>query len=147
MTEPKWREAWELKMFGYVNATRAMLEKMYARKKGVVVNIIGPGRRELQLRLRRRHHRQRGLMAFTRAVGSKSVDQGVRGGGDQSAGTRTDRMTTLLRSQAEQKWGDPERWPELTTHMPFGRPAEPTRSPTWRCSWRRTAPATSAAWS
>ena len=41
MTEAKWREAWELKMFGYVNATRAMLEKMYARKKGAVVNIIG----------------------------------------------------------------------------------------------------------
>ena len=41
MTEPKWREAWELKVFGYINATRAMLEKMYARKKGAVVNIIG----------------------------------------------------------------------------------------------------------
>ena len=41
MTEEKWRESWELKMFGYVNATRAMLEKMYARKKGAVVNIIG----------------------------------------------------------------------------------------------------------
>lgn len=34
MTEPKWREAWDLKVFGYVNATRAMLEKMYARKIG-----------------------------------------------------------------------------------------------------------------
>jgi NAD(P)-dependent dehydrogenase (short-subunit alcohol dehydrogenase family) len=22
-------------------------------------------------------------------------------------------------------WGDPERWPELTKHMPFGRAAEP----------------------
>jgi 3-oxoacyl-[acyl-carrier protein] reductase len=40
-------------------------------------------------------------------------------------GTRTDRMTTLLRSQAQQQFGDPERWSELTKHMPFGRPAEP----------------------
>src|SRR6059036_1526704 len=24
MTEPKWREAWDLKVFGYINATRAM---------------------------------------------------------------------------------------------------------------------------
>ena len=40
-------------------------------------------------------------------------------------GTRTDRMTTLLRSEAQQKLGDPERWPELTKHLPFGRPAEP----------------------
>ena len=41
LTEPTWREAWDLKVFGYINATRAMLEKMYARKKGVVVNVIG----------------------------------------------------------------------------------------------------------
>ena len=40
-------------------------------------------------------------------------------------GTRTDRMTTLLRSEAQQKLGDAERWPELTKHLPFGRPAEP----------------------
>jgi len=31
----------------------------------------------------------------------------------------------LLRGQAEQQFGDPERWPELTRHMPFGRAAEP----------------------
>ena len=41
MNETRWREAWDLKVFGYVNATRAMLEKMYARNKGVVVNVIG----------------------------------------------------------------------------------------------------------
>jgi NAD(P)-dependent dehydrogenase (short-subunit alcohol dehydrogenase family) len=64
-------------------------------------------------------------MAFTRAVGSRSVDHGVRVVAINPPGTRTDRMTTLLRSQAEQKWGDPERWRELTTHLPFGRPAEP----------------------
>ena len=64
-------------------------------------------------------------MAFTRAVGSKSVDHGVRVVAINPPATRTDRMTTLLRGQAEQKLGDPERWPELTKHMPFGRAAEP----------------------
>ena len=34
-------------------------------------------------------------------------------------------FSRLLRSQAQQQWGDPERWPELTKHMQFGRPAEP----------------------
>jgi 3-oxoacyl-[acyl-carrier protein] reductase len=58
MTEPKWREAWDLKVFGYMNATRAMLEKMYARKEGRGGERDRPGRRELQLRLRRRHDGQ-----------------------------------------------------------------------------------------
>ena len=80
------------------------------------------------------HHRKRklqfttgsaSLMAFTRAVGSKSVDHGVRVVAINPPATRTDRMLTLLRGQAEQKFGDPERWPELTKHMPFGRAAEP----------------------
>jgi len=125
MTEAKWREAWELKMFGYVNATRAMLEKMYARKNGVVVNIIGLAGESFNYDYVAGTTANAALMAFTRAVGSKSVDHGVRVVAINPPGTRTDRMTTLLRSQAEQKWGDPERWPELTTHMPFGRPAEP----------------------
>ena len=125
MTESKWREAWELKMFGYVNATRAMLEKMYARKKGVVVNIIGLAGENHNYDYVAGTTANAGLMAFTRAVGSKSVDHGVRVVAINPPGTRTDRMTTLLRSQAQQQWGDPERWPELTKHMPFGRPAEP----------------------
>ena len=125
MTEPKWREAWELKVFGYINATRAMLEKMYARRKGAVINIIGLAGESYNYDYVTGTVGNASLMAFTRAVGSKSVDHGVRVVAINPPGTRTDRMTTLLRSQAEQKWGDPERWRELTTHMPFGRPAEP----------------------
>ena len=78
MTEPKWREAWELKVFGYINATRAMLEKMYARKKGVVVNIIGLAGESFNYDYVAGTMANAGLMAFTRAVGSKSVDHGVR---------------------------------------------------------------------
>ena len=125
MTEPKWREAWELKMFGYVNATRAMLEKMYARKSGVVVNVIGLAGEVFNYDYVAGTTANAGLMAFTRAVGSRSVEHGVRVVAINPPATRTDRMLTLLRGQAEQKWGDPERWPELTRHLPFGRAAEP----------------------
>jgi 3-oxoacyl-[acyl-carrier protein] reductase len=125
MTEPKWREAWDLKVFGYINATRAMLEKMYARRKGVVVNVIGLAGEAYNYDYLAGTMGNAGLMAFTRAVGSKSVDHGVRVVAINPPATRTDRMLTLLRGQAEQKFGDPERWKELTAHMPFGRPAEP----------------------
>jgi NAD(P)-dependent dehydrogenase (short-subunit alcohol dehydrogenase family) len=125
MTEAKWRESWELKVFGYINATRAMLEKMYARNKGAVVNIIGLAGESYNYDYVAGTMGNAGLMAFTRAVGSRSVDHGVRVVAINPPATRTDRMLTLLRHQAEQKWGDAERWPELTSHMPFGRAAEP----------------------
>lgn len=125
MTESKWREAWDLKVFGYINATRAMLEKMYARKAGVVVNVIGLAGESFNYDYVAGTMGNAGIMAFTRAVGSKSVDHGVRVVGINPPATRTDRMLTRLREQAEKKFGDPERWAELTRHMPFGRAAEP----------------------
>ena len=85
MTEEKWRESWELKMFGYVNATRAMLEKMYARKKGAVVNIIRLAGESFNYDYVAGTTANAGLMAFTRAVGSRSVDHGA-GEGHQPAG-------------------------------------------------------------
>ena len=39
--EPLWREAWNLKVFGYVNTCHAAYESMKARGKGVIVNVIG----------------------------------------------------------------------------------------------------------
>ena len=39
--EPRWREAWDLKVFGYINTCRAMLDIMKARGHGVIVNVIG----------------------------------------------------------------------------------------------------------
>src|SRR5687767_1971304 len=39
--EAKWRHAWELKVFGYVNLTRELFTRMKARKSGVIVNVIG----------------------------------------------------------------------------------------------------------
>jgi len=125
LTEPRWREAWDLKVFGYINATRAMLEKMYARKAGVVVNVIGLAGESYNYDYVAGTMGNAGIMAFTRAVGSKSVDHGVRVVGINPPATRTDRMLTRLREQAEKKFGDPERWAELTKHMPFGRAAEP----------------------
>ncbi|TWT15076.1 SDR family oxidoreductase [Reyranella sp. CPCC 100927] len=126
MDEAKWRAAWDLKVFGYINTTRAMLEKMYARKRGVIVNIIGLAGEMPMYDYVTGSMGNASLMQFTRAVGSKSVDHGVRVVAINPPSTRTDRMTTLMRSQAQKELGDPERWPELTRHLPFGRPCEPS---------------------
>ena len=39
--EATWRHAWELKVFGYINITRAIYAQMKARGHGVIVNDIG----------------------------------------------------------------------------------------------------------
>src|SRR6478752_4261913 len=39
--EATWRHAWELKVFGYINLTRAVYAQMKARGGGVIVNDIG----------------------------------------------------------------------------------------------------------
>ncbi len=126
MDDAKWRAAWELKVFGYINMTRAMLEKMYARKSGVVVNVIGLAGEMPTYDYVTGSMGNASLMQFTRTVGSKSVDHGVRVVAINPPLTRTDRMVALLRTQAGKDLGDPERWSELTRHLPFGRPCEPS---------------------
>src|SRR5712692_5070761 len=39
--EQRWREAWDLKVFGYINMTRRFYALMAARRSGVIINIIG----------------------------------------------------------------------------------------------------------
>src|SRR5688572_17066916 len=39
--EARWREAWELKVFGYINLTREIYRRMSARGAGVIVNVVG----------------------------------------------------------------------------------------------------------
>ena len=39
--EGRWREAWDLKVFGYINTTRQFYRRMRERGHGVIVNVIG----------------------------------------------------------------------------------------------------------
>ncbi len=52
--EARWREAWDLKVFGYINMTRRFYALMRERKQGVIINILGCGRRKPGFRLYRR---------------------------------------------------------------------------------------------
>ena len=39
--EKRWRESWDLKVFGYINLTRAMYRHMKGRPPKVIMNVIG----------------------------------------------------------------------------------------------------------
>ncbi|MCW6511449.1 short-chain dehydrogenase/reductase [Lichenifustis flavocetrariae] len=78
LDEKSWRAAWDLKVFGYVNMTRAFLGLMQQRGHGVILNIIGLAGERPDAGFVAGTAGNAALMAFTRAVGSTSLDHGVR---------------------------------------------------------------------
>lgn len=121
----RWEEAWRLKVFGYIHLTQLYLPAMEARGAGVIVNIIGMAGRAPRADYICGAAGNAALIAFTNALGARSVDKGVRVVGINPAGTRTERYETLAKGRAKSRFGDESRWRELLTNLPFGRPAEP----------------------
>jgi 3-oxoacyl-[acyl-carrier protein] reductase len=123
--DARWRQSWELKLFGYINLIRAVLPQMQARGSGVIANIIGMAGAAPRADYICGSTANAALMAFTQAVGASSPRHGVRVFGINPSPTRSDRIEGLLRTQAASKLGDAERWMELTLKLPFGRMTEP----------------------
>jgi 3-oxoacyl-[acyl-carrier protein] reductase len=126
VSDDKWRQAWELKLFGYINLIRAVLPVMEQRGSGVISNIIGMAGAVPRAEYICGSTANAALMAFTQAVGGTSPRKGVRVFGINPSPTRSDRMEGMLRLQATKKLGDENRWLELTAGLPFGRMTEPT---------------------
>lgn len=125
MDDSQWRKSWELKVFGYIHLMRSALAAMETRGSGVIANVIGMAGVSPRDEYIAGSSANAALIAMTQGIGAASVRHGVRVFGVNPSATRSDRMETMLRSQAERKWGDPERWKELTVGMPFGRLMEP----------------------
>jgi 3-oxoacyl-[acyl-carrier protein] reductase len=123
--QARWRDAWELKVFGYIGMTRAFHARMAARRKGVIVNVIGAAGERVSASYVAGSTANAGLMAFTRALGAASPSQGVRVVGINPGPVSTGRLETLQRGRAKSLLGDPERWREMLADLPFGRAATP----------------------
>jgi NAD(P)-dependent dehydrogenase (short-subunit alcohol dehydrogenase family) len=122
--EARWRAAWDLKVFGYINMTRAFLARMEARRRGAIVNVIGLAGEKPDHGYVAGTAGNASLMAFTRAVGSRSLDKGVRVVAVNPGPVKTDRIITLWRTKAERELGDAERWTDYAGTLPLGRAAE-----------------------
>ena len=121
--EPTWRAAWDLKVFGYIGLTRLYLQKMKARRSGVIINIIGAGGERLDYDYIAGAAGNAGLMALTRALGGTSPEFGVRVIGVNPGPVATDRLEVLGRKRAATLYGNADRWRETFANMPFGRAA------------------------
>jgi NAD(P)-dependent dehydrogenase (short-subunit alcohol dehydrogenase family) len=118
-----WRAGWDLKVFGYVGLTRHYLAKMKARKRGVIINIIGAaGERPIPAYVAGSMGNA-GLMSMTLALGAASPEYGVRVLGVNPGPVATDRVVKISRKRAKAMLGDEDRYPELLKKNPFGRPA------------------------
>jgi len=123
--EDTWRRAWDLKMFGYVNLTRAVYAAMKKKRSGVIVNILGNAGERLNPAYIAGSTANAGLMAFTRTLGGASHADGIRVLGINPGPVATDRLISLNKQVAQTKLGDASRYQELFKEMSFGRPATP----------------------
>jgi NAD(P)-dependent dehydrogenase (short-subunit alcohol dehydrogenase family) len=111
--EAKWRHAWELKVFGFINLARELYARMKARRSGVIVHVIGMAGETHPFEYICGAVGNAGLAAFTTALGKGSREHGVRVVGVHPPATRTGRIETLMRASARAKFGDESRYKEL----------------------------------
>jgi 3-oxoacyl-[acyl-carrier protein] reductase len=125
INEKRWREAWDVKVFGYVNMTRRFYALMAARKRGTIVNIIGAAGQNPDSEYIAGSSGNASLMAFTRAMGGTAPRDGLRVVGINPGPVMTERLITLMKTRAQTQYGDPEKWQEYMRPMAFGRAATP----------------------
>ncbi|HYC46412.1 MAG TPA: SDR family NAD(P)-dependent oxidoreductase, partial [Burkholderiales bacterium] len=65
LEEDRWRKAWDLKVFGYINLTREIYRVMREKRRGVIVNVIGVSGERLRQDYIAGSTGNAALMAFT----------------------------------------------------------------------------------
>jgi NAD(P)-dependent dehydrogenase (short-subunit alcohol dehydrogenase family) len=121
--EERFRAAFDLKVFGYINLCREFYRQMKARGKGVIINILGNGGEAPDAGYIAGAACNASLMAFTRALGGQSDRDGVRVVGVNPGPVATERLVGLMKTEAKRKFDDESRWQELAKGFPFGRAA------------------------
>ncbi len=121
--EIAWRRGWELKVLGYINLCRLTYPIMKTEGGGVIINNIGNAGEVFDSRYIAGTSGNASLMAFTRALGGRSLDDKIRVVGINPGPVNTERIYALLRNRAKTQLGDEKRYAELLKHYPLGRPA------------------------
>ena len=117
------RTGFDLKVFGYIALTRLFYPRMKAAGGGVVINVIGNSGENWDASYFAGSTGNAALMAFSKAIGGRSLDDGIRVVGINPGPVATDRMLKIMRTKATDMLGDAERWEELFDRYPGKRPA------------------------
>ena len=116
-----WRAGWELKVFGYINMCRSFYKHMANRGHGVIINNIGNSGENPDIDYIAGSSGNASLMAFSLALGGRSMDHGVRVVAVNPGPIDTGRMEKMLKQRAKSMLGDEGRWQELLARFPGGR--------------------------
>lgn len=123
--EARWRSAWDLKVFGYINMCRRFYSEMKMRGRGVIINILGMAGEKMDATYIAGSTGNAGLMAFTKALGGAAPADGLRVVGINPGAIATDRLVTMMKKRAQDRLGDAARWQELMKPLPYGRAGMP----------------------
>lgn len=118
--DARWRQGWDLKVFGYIGLCRALYPQL-KRSRGVIVNVVGGVRNDPNFIVGATGGAA--LSAFTIALGKAAASDGMRIVSIHPGQVATERGEKFLRARAKVEWGDESRWQEYYRHLPFGRPA------------------------
>lgn len=118
------RRGFALKVLGYMELTQYVYARMKRIGHGVIVNDIGNSGENWDANYIAGSTGNAAVMAFTRALGGVSLDDGIRVVGVNPGPVSTDRMVKLMKRRAVDNFGDESRWKELFVQYPGGRPAE-----------------------
>jgi len=123
LTMDRWREGWQLKVFGFIHLCKLYLSTMKERQAGTIVNIIGMAGRTCTPDYICGAAGNAALIGFTNALGAETPDYNVRVFGINPSPTLTDRIITLSKARAKINLGDEDRWEEMLDpgNFPFGR--------------------------
>jgi 3-oxoacyl-[acyl-carrier protein] reductase len=119
--EARWREAWDLKVYGYINMCRRFYAQMKQRGRGVIINILGMAGERMDAGYIAGSTGNAGLMAFTKTLGGAASSDNLRVVGINPGAIATDRLVTIMKKRAQDRLGDESRWEELMKPLPFER--------------------------
>jgi 3-oxoacyl-[acyl-carrier protein] reductase len=125
VTEDRWRAAWDLKVYGYINMCRRFYAEMKRRGRGVIINILGMAGERVDAGYVAGSTGNAGLMAFTKTIGGAASADNLRVVGINPGAIATDRLVTVMKKRALDRLGDENRWEELMKPLPFGRAGTP----------------------
>lgn len=112
------RDGFEGKVMSTIMLCKALYPSMMARKTGVMINIIGIAGEKLNPNSIGTSVANAALIAFTKAFGAESVDNGVRVVGINPGLIHTPRTENLLNPKTEV---DRQAYARLMANLPYGR--------------------------
>ncbi|GJD50572.1 NADPH-dependent reductase BacG [Methylobacterium crusticola] len=122
LDEEAWRRGFDLKVFGYITLARLYYPRLKGRG-GVILNVIGNSGENWDASYIAGSTGNAALMSFTKALGGRSLDHGVRVVAVNPGPVATDRMLKIMKRKAIDMLGDEARWEELFDKYPGKRPA------------------------